>query len=217
MKKRLHDKKAGTLLLTALILISLAEVIFRAIAIREAVLSTANLGEQLAVIIFATIILIMTANGKDRACYLCYGAWLAYFVLDQFFELPGTIATFIARIATQGDANIVDFPAIPGSNLAMILQMLSMAAIIAIGVLLVEYLNDKSIYNKAFNILSFATVLMILVGMGIDTFNLISLGYMPNIILTLFSSAYRLTMVILFTFFAYDSAKNQLKKVNLNQ
>ena len=51
MKNRLHDKKAGIAILVALIIISLAEIIFRAAAIGlEAVLTTANFGEQLAVI-----------------------------------------------------------------------------------------------------------------------------------------------------------------------
>ena len=56
MKKRLHDKKAGIAILVALIILSLAEIIFRAVAIGEAVLTTANLGEQLAVIVLAVTI-----------------------------------------------------------------------------------------------------------------------------------------------------------------
>ena len=50
MKKRLHDKKAGIAILLSLIILSLAELIFRTLVIKEAVLTTANLGEQLAVI-----------------------------------------------------------------------------------------------------------------------------------------------------------------------
>ena len=46
MKKRLHDKKAGIVILAALIIISLADIIFRAVAVGEAVLTTSNLGEQ---------------------------------------------------------------------------------------------------------------------------------------------------------------------------
>ena len=100
MKKRLHDKKAGIAILAALIIISLAEVIFRAVAMGEAVLTTANLGEQLAVIALAVTILILTAKGKDRACYILYGAWIGYFVLDQLFELPGTFFTGLELLAT---------------------------------------------------------------------------------------------------------------------
>ena len=80
MKKRLHDKKAGIAILAVLILISLAEVIFRATVIGKAVLTTSNLGEQLAVIALAAFIMIMTVMGKDRLCYICYGAWAGYFV-----------------------------------------------------------------------------------------------------------------------------------------
>ena len=58
MKNRLHDKKAGIAILVALIIISLAEIIFRAVAMGEAVLTTSNLGEQLAVIALAVTILI---------------------------------------------------------------------------------------------------------------------------------------------------------------
>ena len=35
--------------------------------------------------------------------------------------------------------------------------------------------------------------------------------------LVLFNNAYRLTMIFLFSFFAYDSAKMQLKKVNFSK
>ena len=98
MKRKRFGKDAGMLILIALIIISVAEVIFRAVVIREAVLTTANLGEQLAVIALATSILILTAKGKDRACYICYGAWIAYFALDQLFELPGMIMTAVSLI-----------------------------------------------------------------------------------------------------------------------
>ena len=55
MKKRLHDKKAGIALLISLIVIALAEIIFRATVIKEAVFTTANFGEQLAVVVLAAI------------------------------------------------------------------------------------------------------------------------------------------------------------------
>ena len=99
MKKRLHDKKAGIAILLALIIISLAEIIFRAVAMGLDAMSTANFGEQTAVIALAVAILILTAKGKDRACYICYGAWAGYFILDQLFELPGNIVGFIMLLA----------------------------------------------------------------------------------------------------------------------
>ena len=209
MKKRLYDKKAGIAILVALIIISVAEVIFRAVAMGiESVLSTANLGEQLAVIALAVTILIMTAKGKDRVCYILYGAWIAYFVLDQLFELPGTIVSYIDWVSKQGVMSVSDLP--------IILRILSMVSIIAIGALLVEYLNDKTIYNRAFNILCIATVLMITVNIGFDIYNLIALKFTDAIYLIL-NNAMRLTMVFLFTFFAYDSAKAQLKKTDFTK
>ena len=206
IKKRLHDKKAGVAILLALIVISLAEVIFRAVTMGEAVLATANLGEQLAVIALAVIILILTAKGKDRACYILYGAWISYFVLDQLFELPGTIVTFTFLMG----GSIV-------GDISLILRTLSMVTIIALGVIIWEYMCDKTICNKAFNILSIVTVLMILGSIGLDSSNLIASGYSPAVALTIFNHVYRITMIFLFTFFAYDSAKAQLKKTNLTK
>lgn len=205
MKKRLHDKKAGVAILIALIVISLAEVIFRAVAMGlEAILTTANLGEQLAVIALATTILNLTTKGKDRACYICYGAWISYFVLDQFFELPSSIMTS----ASMRGASV-------SGDISLILRIISMITIIAIGAILWKYMIDKTIYNKAFNILSIATVLVILGSIGIELSRLIVGGYRPNDILLVFSHTFRLTMVFLLAFFAYDSAKHELKKAKL--
>jgi hypothetical protein len=209
MKKRLHDKKAGIALLVALIMISLAEVIFRAVAIGEAVLTTANLGEQLAVIALATIILILTAKGKDRACYICYGAWIGYFVLDQLFELPGTIANLLVNISN------------PHVTLLIAVRLLTMVCIIAIGVLLVEYMTDGTICNRAFNVLCVVTILLIAVDIFTGITQLVALSTGIRIkqqnVLIIFNDIYYLIMVFLFTFFAYDSAKHQLKKTDLTK
>ena len=205
MKKRLHDKKAGIAILISLIVISLAEVTFRAAAMGlEAVLTTANLGEQLAVVVLAATILILTAKGKDRACYICYGAWISYFALDQLFELPGSIVSSVSIMGT----NIA-------GDISLIFRVISMATIVALGVIIWEYMSDKTIYNKAFNILSIVTVLLILGSIGIDVARIIVEGYLPYRVLVIFNNVLRLAMVFMFTFFAYDSAKHQLKKTNL--
>ena len=207
MKKRLHDKKAGIAILVALIIISVAEVIFRAAAMGlEAVLTTANLGEQLAVIALAVTILILTAKGKDRACYICYGAWIGYFALDQLFELPGLLTEMVAFYST------VDFCA----HISIALRILSMIFIIFIGVLLIEYMNDGTIFNKAFNILCIASVLSIFISIIITVIHVIENGEM-YLVLDIFNNIYRLIMIFMFTFFAYDSAKHQLKKANLGK
>ena len=206
MKKRLHDKKAGIALLVALIIISLADIIFRAVAMGEAVLAISNVGEQLAVIALATTILILTAKGKDRACYICYGAWIGYFVLDQIFELPSVILD-VVTVSSNG-FNIVLF--------APVLHSVSMICIIAIGAIVVEYMNDGTIYNKAFNAFCTVAALSIL-GCMITNIMSIANGLPITVLLVTFNNAYRLAMVFMFTFFAYDSAKAQLKKTNLTK
>ena len=208
MKKRLHNKKAGIAILISLIIISLAEVIFRAVAMGlEAILTTANLGEQVAVIVLAATILILTAKGKDRACYICYGAWAGYFILDQLFELPGTISNLLAGSD-------------PIMNISTSLRMLTMVCIVAIGVLLVEYMSDGTIYNRAFNILCVITLLLLAGDMIISIsgiFNAPTEILKMHTTLVLFNNMYRMTMVFLFAFFAYDSAKAQLKKADLSE
>ena len=209
MKKRLHDKKAGIAILISLIVISLAEALFRSFVLKEAMLNTANLGEQVAVIILATTILILTAKGMDRACYICYGAWAGYFILDQLFELPGMIINLIANVSN------------PAITVSIVIRLLTMLCIVAIGALLLEYMNDGTIYNRAFNVLCVVTILLI----AFDSFNGITgLVFGPTdplikkqTMLVLFNNAYRLTMLFLFTFFAYDSAKMQLKKTDLSK
>ena len=208
MKKRLHDKKAGIAILISLIIISLAEALFRSFVLKEAMLTTANLGEQVAVIILATTILILTAKGMDRACYICYGAWAGYFILDQLFELPGMI---INLIANHSD---------PIANISSIIRLLTMVCIIVIGALLVEYMTDGTICNRAFNTFCVISILLLVVDIIISIsgiFNAPTEMLKMHTTLVLFNNAYRLTMIFLFTFFAYDSAKHQLKKANLTK
>ena len=214
MKNRLHDKKAGIAILVSLIIISVAEVIYRAVVANGIAFSTANFGEQLTVIIFALMILIFSATGKDRVCYILYGAWIAYFVMDQAFELPGMI----------GDLFINNSH--PSITFSIILRMASMLCIITLSALLVEYMNDGSIYNRAFNILTVITLLLLVVTIVLSICGII-LGVVPNgidlallqqqVMLIIFNNLYRIAMVFLFVFFAYDSAKKQLLKVDFSK
>ena len=206
MKKRLHDKKAGIAILVALILISLAEIIFRAVAVGlEAVLTTSNLGEQLAVIALAVTILVLTAKGKDRACYLCYGAWIASFVLEQIFVLPGDIITLVTLSNPSALAIIIRSAA-----------ALTSVGIIAIGALLVEYMNDGTIYNRLFNSICIVTIVMALCTIVFPAYGAITRGSAQTW-LGVFDGVKTLIMIFLCTFFAYDSAKAQLKKVNFTK
>ena len=217
MKNRLHDKKAGIAILVSLIIISVAEVIFRAIIANGIAFATSNFGEQLTVIIFALMILIFSAKGKDRVCYILYGALIAYFVMDQAFELPGMVGEFVINFSQTRMA------------ISIGLRLVSMLCIIALSALLVEYMNDGSIYNRAFNTLCVITVLLhivtigmsiysVVTGVAIKTPNGIELDlYQKQNILVIFNNLYRIGMVFLFVFFAYDSAKKQLSKVDFSK
>ena len=216
MKNRLHDKKAGIAILVSLILISIAEVGFRHMFLRDMIGTTANYAETLAVIGLALSILIFTFTGKDRICYILYGAWIAYFVMDQVFELPGMIGQLVINISNPGIE-------------AISIRVVTMLCVIALSALLVEYMNDGSIYNRAFNVLCVITILLHLVVIGrgifgilfgepIVTPNGIGLDILKNqIILVIFNNLYRIAMVFLFVFFAYDSAKKQLLKVDFSK
>ena len=216
MKNRLHDKKAGIAILVSLIIISLAEIIFRAIIANGIAFATSNFGEQLTVIIFALMILILTAKRKDRVCYILYGALIAYFVMDQAFELPGMIGKLIMNISYPG----ID---------TTIIHVVTMLCIIALSALLVEYMNDGSIYNRAFNTLCVITILLHLVVIGRAIYDIIFWGtnitpnsieldiFKKHLVLVIFNNLYRITMVFLFAFFAYDSAKKQLNKVDFSK
>ena len=214
MKNRLHDKKAGIVILVSLILISVAEIIYRAVVAGDRIYTTSNLGEQLVVLGLALIILILTAMGKDRACYILYGAWIGYFVLDQVFELPGAIIDLV---------HMADMP------LGGIIRVLISISIIGIGVLLAEYMNDGTIYNKLFNIFCLFAVLFVLVaifmsvnalidGMSRHSNDMVIREQLKvNVTFDLFNNLYRGAMIFLSTFFAYDSAKKQLSKVSFDK
>ena len=214
MKNRLHDKKAGIVILVSLILISVAEIIYRAVVAGDRIYTTSNLGEQLVVLGLALIILILTAMGKDRACYILYGAWICYFVLDQVFELPGAIIDLV---------HMADMP------LGGIIRVLISISIIGIGVLLAEYMNDGTIYNKLFNIFCLFAVLFVLVaifmsvnalidGMSRHSNDMVIREQLKvNVTFDLFNNLYRGAMIFLSTFFAYDSAKKQLSKVSFDK
>jgi hypothetical protein len=210
MKKRLHDKKAGIAILAALIIISLAEIISRAFIMKEVVLNTSNLGEPMMTMLFAIVIMAMTFKGKDRICYICYGAWLSYFVLDQLFEIPGTILTWITVMET---ANwVLDF-----GKISFLLRIFSMFGVVGIGVLLVEYMNDKTIYNRAFNGLCVTTILLIAVNIISSVHTAIIGFHTLDVLVRAINNLSRMIMVFLFTFFAYDSAMAQFAKTTLTK
>ena len=210
MKKRLHDKKAGIVFLAVLIIISLADIIFRAATMGLEAMSTSNFGEQLIVVALAVTILILNAKGKDRACYILFAAWIAYFVLDQLFEMPGLLTTLLTLFGETGGLHFARIGAI-------FVRILSMIGTVIIGILLAEYMSDGTINNRAFNIVSVATILFIAPSVIAPLVYVFKADADTMYILAAFNALYRLTMIFLFTFFAYDSAKHQLKKTNLSK
>ena len=77
-------------------------------------------------------------------------------------------------------------------------------------------MNDGTINNRIFNSLSVVTILTLVAYVIIAVVGLVSEG-ITNYALAIFNVLYQITMVFLFTFFAYDSAKAQLKKTDLTK
>jgi hypothetical protein len=99
---------------------------------------------------------------------------------------------------------------------AITLRFLGMICIIVIGALLVEYMIDGTIYNKAFNGFCIAAVITLTGSAIIDIGACISSGEYI-MMLSALNTLSNISMVFLFTFFAYDSAKAQLKKVDFTK
>ena len=206
MKNRLHDKKAGIAILVSLIIISVAEVGIRHVFFRDMISTTSNYAETLAVIGLALTILCFTLKGKDRLSYICTGAWIAYFVLDQLFEMPSVLID-VFDLFSNGQIFIALSPAF---------HLVSMICIFVIGILLVEYMNDGTIYNRAFNLFCIITILATLGTIFVNVYNIVN-GMPLEIMLAVFNNLYCIIMLYLFTFFAYDSAKKQLNKVDFSK
>ena len=94
----------------------------------------------------------------------------------------------------------------PGLFLALIVL-----AIVAIGALVLEYLSDGTICNRAFNVFCIIAVLLLLAAMIINAIGVASVGTV-EIVLLLLNNLHRIIMIFLFTCFVYDSAKAYLKK-----
>ena len=218
MIKKLQGKKARIAILITLIVAALVDVLFRAIVMKEAALGIANAGEQVAIIVLAAVVLLFMAKKNDKLSYISCGALVAYFVMDQLIELPGIIGNFAVNVST------------PHIAISIAIRMLTMVGIVAIAVLLAEYVNDGSIYNGAFNVVFWITILLHVASIAVsalgfilpvnsaDVFNATELANFQNQgVLIIFNEIYRIIMVVLFTSFAYDSAKRQLNRENLTK
>jgi uncharacterized membrane protein len=185
---------------------------------REAALGIANAGEQVTVIVLAAMTLLFMAKKNDKLSYITCGALVAYFVIDQLMGLPGMIGNLAANFST------------PIVSISIAIRLLTMIGIVAIAVLLAEYVNDGSIYNGAFNVVFWLTILLHVISIAIsawgfifhvnstDMFNATEIALLQKQnVLIIFNEIYRIIMVVLFTSFAYDSAKRQLKRENLTK
>ena len=215
MKKRLHDKKAGIVILLSLFIVSLVETIIRALQPGYAFAVT-DLGEAFAIAILSAVILILTLAKKDRLCYVFYGAFIGWFMLEEALSIPGTVKSLADTIANaeQIAAVIKGSVAIPIVSIAI--HVLTSIAIVAIGALVLEYLSDGTICNRAFNAFCIIAVLLLLAAMIINVIGVASVATV-EIGLLLLNNLHRIIMIFLFTCFAYDSAKAQLKKTNLTK
>ena len=204
MKKRLHDKEAGIAILLSLIIISITEVVLRGVLFKEAMFDLSNAGEPFITALCSLLLIFFAMKGKDRIFYIICGIWLGYFVMTQLYNFPRLIADTIESF-NAGSFN---------TAMCNLIHALSLICIVAIGALLVEYMNDGSIYNKAFNILCATTVvLLLLLALHNSVYDIWIMGHTEVILATLHNLS-RVSMVFLFTFFAYDSAKRQLNREN---
>ena len=207
MKNRLHDKKAGIAILAILFILSVADIILRATVFSNIASTAANYGEVLITAVFSLLLMILALKGKDRAFYILCGVWLSYFVMEQLFYVPFMISSFDLAASTIGTLRPI---------LALLCRLLGMVCIMVIGGLLVEYMIDGTIYNKAFNVFCIAAVLTFAASACIDI--VASFSAEKNfVILSALNSLSNIIMIFLFTFFAYDSAKAQLKKTDLTK
>ena len=214
MKKRLHDKKAGIAILISLFIVSLVETIIR--CLNDYTYYATNLGESFAVAIFAAIILIFSLTKKDRLCFILYGAFIGWFMLEESLSIPGTIKSLADTIANAEQIAAVANGSAVMPIVTIAIHVLTSISIVAIGVLVLEYMNDGTICNRAFNTFSIIAVLLLIASIVINV-----IGYLTtkdaDIGILILNNLHRIIMIFLFACFAYDSAKMQLKKTDLTK
>ena len=103
MQKRLHDKKAGIVILAVLFILSVADVILRTTVFSNVASTASNYGEVLITAVFSLMLMILALKGKDRAFYILCGVWLSYFVMEQLFYVPFMISSFDLAASTKDE------------------------------------------------------------------------------------------------------------------
>ena len=201
MKNRLHDKKAGIVIFVAIFIFSVVSVILSSTAFKDTVVSQLYFGEAMIDAVFSLILVIFALRGKERVFYILCSAWCAYFVVEQLYSLPVLFAEMTTCFSSGEIIGMIGNP----------LHLLTVISIIAIGALLVEYMNDGSIYNKPFNALCIITVVLFACLAVLSLYDFFVSGRDFAILVALMNFS-RLAMVFCFTLLAYDGAKMQLKE-----
>ena len=201
MKKRLHDKKAGIAIFVAIFIFSLVSLILSATVLKGSASNAIFYGEAFIDAVLSLVLIIFSLKGKDRIFYILCAVWCGYFVVEQLYSLPVLLTEITTCFNTGEFIGMIGNP----------IHLLSVICIIAIGALLVEYMNDGSIYNKPFNVLCFITAVSFACLFLISLYDFVIAGRDFAILVALMNLS-RMSMVFCFTFLAYDNAKAQLKK-----
>ena len=162
------------------------------------------------------MILFFTYAKKDRLCVVFYGAFIGWFMIEEALSIPGTIKTLADTIANAEQIAAVANGSAVMPIVAIALHVLTSISIVAIGALVLEYLSDGTICNRAFNIFSAIAVLLLIAAVIINVIGLMN-ALTVEIGLLILNNLHRIIMIFLFTCFAYDSAKMQLKKTDLSK
>lgn len=205
MREYYSNKNVLTGIVATLISLSITTIVMRFLILKEDALNAIDYGEPFVTLIISFLLLLLVSKGKDRLFYIVCGGWLAYFVLNIIFSMPFMIM------------NVIDsFTAGLGVTytVAVVFRLISMICIIVIGALMVEYLNDGTIHNKAFMVSCAVAMSLLLIYVILSIIDLIRSGSPEYVFATLFGTSW-MTSVLLFVYFAYDTAKTQLSKTQL--
>ena len=150
------------------------------------------------------------------AIILAVIAFIGWFLLEEFLSLPGTIKTLADTIINADAIAAVANGSATMPIVSIVIHLLTSISIVAIGVLVLEYLTDGSIYKNAFNVFCIIAILLLLSAIVINIIGF-SVAGTVEIGLLILNNFHRIIMIFMFTCFAYDIAKKQLGKVNFDK
>lgn len=207
MKEYFTNTYALTVILFTLLGLSIFEVFIRLTVFHDTVKLVSNYGEPFVSVVFAILLIFFLLTNKRRIFFILCGGWLAYFSLNQLFVLPSVITDLFTLF---GQTSYL----VPTTSI-IILHIVSIVTIIILGGILVEYMNDGTIYDRAFNIVSLITIMIIVAQAVISMFMIVTHSYYVGIsenflILSFLNCINRVVMVFLFAYFAYGTLKAEL-------